>query len=98
MNPTGTWNIAMKTPMGNEEAKLELAATGDVLSGRLSGPQGEEDIVDGVVNGNALSWNVKLKKPMKMTLKFTVDVDGDSMTGKVKLGIVGSGEVTGTRA
>jgi aerobic carbon-monoxide dehydrogenase large subunit len=88
----------MKTPMGNQEAKLQLEAAAGVLSGRMSGPQGEEDISDGVVNGNALSWNVKLTKPMKMTLKFTVDVNGDNMTGKVKLGIMGSGEVTGTRA
>jgi aerobic carbon-monoxide dehydrogenase large subunit len=98
VNPDGTWNVAMKTPMGNQEAKLQLEAAAGALSGRMSGPQGEEDIQDGVVNGNALSWSVKLTKPMKMTLKFTVDVDGDNMTGKVKLGPMGSGEVTGTRA
>ena len=40
----GSWNIIMKTPMGDREAKLTLAQDGDSLSGEMeSGRQHHAD-------------------------------------------------------
>jgi len=35
---------------------------------------------------------------MKITLKYDIAVDGDALTGKVKMGIFGSAKLTGRRA
>jgi hypothetical protein len=35
---------------------------------------------------------------MPMTLEFTATVDGDAITGTVKLGAFGEAEISGTRA
>jgi carbon-monoxide dehydrogenase large subunit len=34
---------------------------------------------------------------MKMTLKYAITVEGDQLTGKVKLGMFGSAKLTGER-
>lgn len=94
----GTWNTTMNTPMGNQQGTLTLATEGDSLTGKLAGPQGEIDIVDGQVDGDVLTWKAKLTSPMPMTLEFDAKVDGDSISGNVKLGAFGNATFSGTRA
>ena len=45
-----------------------------------------------------LAWKASLTSPMPMTLEFSATVDGDSMSGNVKLGAFGNATFTGTRA
>jgi carbon-monoxide dehydrogenase large subunit len=40
---------------------------------------------------------MKVTKPMPVTLKYNVEVDGDRMAGKVKLGMMGTAKLTGER-
>ena len=94
----GTWNIEVNTPMGKQLADVLVEAKGDTFTGTIAITQGESPITDGQVDGNKLSWSVKIDQPMPMTLEFQVEVNGDAMTGFVKLGMFGSSAVKGTRA
>jgi hypothetical protein len=98
MSADGTWNTTINSPMGAQNGTMTLATDGGTLTGKLSGAQGEIEIEDGSVDGNNLSWKASMTAPMPMTLEFTATVDGDEITGDVKLGAFGNATFTGTRA
>ena len=98
MSADGTWNTTMNTPMGAQNGTMELKTDGASLSGTLTSPQGTIELEDGTVDGDALTWKAAITTPMAMTLEFSATVDGDSMSGDVKLGAFGNATFTGTRA
>lgn len=98
MSADGTWNTIMNTPMGAQNGTMEIATDGATLTGKLSGPQGDIDLTDGTVDGDSLTWKAAITTPMAMTLEFTATVDGDEISGNVKLGTFGDATFTGTRA
>jgi len=98
MSANGTWNTTINTPMGAQNGTLELNVDGSDLSGKMSSPQGEMAIENGTIDGNTLSWKAAITAPMPMTLEFSATVDGDAITGTVKLGAFGEAEFSGTRA
>ena len=98
MSADGTWNTTMNTPMGAQQGTLELKTDGSTLTGTLSGAQGTIELKDGVADGDSLSWKADITTPMAMTLEFTATVDGDSISGNVKLGAFGDASFSGTRA
>lgn len=98
MSADGTWNTTMNTPMGVQKGTMELTTDGATLSGTLTGPQGEIKLEEGTVDGNSLTWKASITSPMAMTLEFTATVDGDEMSGDVKLGAFGNATFSGTRA
>lgn len=93
----GSYDVTTKTPMGDQKGTLTLASDGDSLTGSLSGDQGTIDISDGKINGEELTWNASITSPMPMKLEFTAQVDGDEISGSVKLGMFGSAQFSGTR-
>ncbi len=98
MSADGTWNTTMNTPMGAQNGTMELTTDGATLSGKLSGPQGDIELEEGTVDGDSLSWKASITSPMAMTLEFSATVDGDEMSGDVKLGAFGNATFSGTRA
>ena len=98
MSADGTWNTTMNTPMGAQQGTLELKTDGSVLTGTLSGAQGTIELTDGAADGDSLSWKADITTPMAMTLEFSATVDGDSISGNVKLGAFGNASFSGTRA
>ncbi len=98
MSADGTWNVTMKGPMGERAATLKLATDGDVLSGTLESPEGNQEVSEGKVDGNDLTWTINMTQPMQMKLGFTGTVDGDKISGKVSLGSFGEATFEGTRA
>ena len=40
---------------------------------------------------------MKVTKPVSLTLKYDLQIDGDKMTGKVKMGFFGTAKVSGER-
>ena len=98
MSGTGTWNVTMNTPMGAQQGVLDLKIDGDSLTGTMSGAQGSMALSDGCVDGDKLTWKAAMTQPMPMTLEFSATVDGDAISGQVKLGAFGNATFSGARA
>ena len=98
MSADGSWKVTINSPMGAQQATLNLVTNGSELSGSMAGPQGTQEFSGGTVDGNTLTWTVKMTSPMPMELATTATVDGDAISGKVKLGAFGEATFSGTRA
>ena len=97
MSADGNWKITLKTPMGPEEMQLSVVTAGETFKGTVTGRMGE-NVVDGQITGDTLTWSEDITQPMPMTLQFKAVVKGDDMTGDVKLGSFGTASLTGVRA
>ncbi|MFT4025949.1 MAG: xanthine dehydrogenase family protein molybdopterin-binding subunit [Novosphingobium sp.] len=93
----GQWHVTMKPPMGPQQ---EMTATfhtdGGKLTGSLAAPEGTQEFT-GTAEGNRLKWEMKITQPISMTLKYDITIEGDQLSGKCKLGIMGSAKVSGER-
>ena len=96
MSADGVWKITITTPMGPQEVTATITTSGDSFTGRTEGRLGSQEIT-GKVAGDTLTWSADITKPMPLTLEFDAKVDGDKMTGNVKLGAFGSAPLNGTR-
>lgn len=98
MSVAGKWKVIIKGPTGPEHTILELQ---DVGSGKLTGAQtgkgATTEITDGRLDGKNISWVNKVTKPMKIKVKFNGLVDGDSISGKAKPGLLPACKFTATR-
>jgi hypothetical protein len=99
MSVAGTYECVVKSPLGDQKSTIvvNLGEDGTSWTGTNSGPQGSADITDGKVDGNTLTWSMKMTVPMPMTLEGSATVDGDTVTGSVKAGAFGSFPLSGTR-
>ena len=94
MSIVGTWNTTMNTPMGAQQATLTLNEDG---TGKMAGAQGDMEVTDGNIDGDAAQWKAAITAPMAMTLEFDAKAEGDNITGSVKLGAFGNATFEGTR-
>ena len=92
----GKWKITIKTPMGDKSGVLELFVTGKTLSGSLSDADHHVAISDGKIEGNKLSWQAKISKPMRLRFKFTATVEEDRISGAARH-MLGTATFSGTR-
>ena len=77
---------------------FEITELDGVITGVASSDAESVDFIGAVADGNRLTWTQAVTTPMKLTLKFDVTVDGDSMTGTSKAGILPASKVYGGRA
>src|SRR6201994_4657639 len=94
----GNWNITMSTPMGDRQATLSLKSSGGALTGTQAAEGNSAEIFDGTTAGDDVAWKVSITNPMPLTLEFTGKVSGDSISGEMGIGPMGSFPFTGTRA
>jgi hypothetical protein len=98
MSVDGSYKITINSPMGSRDATLTLAADGDSLSGKMDGQDGVQEFTGGTASGNDVTWTMELTKPMPMKLECSGTVDGDAISGTVKLGAFGEASFSGNRA
>ena len=96
MSADGAWKITVNTPMGPQEVTATITTSGDSFTGKTTGRMGDQDIA-GKVSGDTLTWSADITQPMPLKLDFDVKVEGDKMTGNVKLGAFGNAPLTGER-
>jgi hypothetical protein len=96
-NVDGSWNTVVSSPMGDQSAVLTVKSSGDTFTGTWAGAMGTDEIKDGKVDGDQLTWKADVTVPMPMTLDCSATVDGDSMSGTVTAGAFGSFPLKGTR-
>ncbi|PZA09243.1 hypothetical protein DNX69_24370 [Rhodopseudomonas palustris] len=94
----GNWKLTMSTPMGERQADLTLKADGGTLTGTQSADGDAGEIFDGTVSGDDVAWKLSITNPMPLTLSYTGTVSGDSMSGEMGIGPMGSFPFTGTKA
>jgi hypothetical protein len=92
-----SWELTLSTPMGPQVMTAQILRSGGSFSGTVaSGEMGVKDI-SGRISANRLTWTVSLTKPVSIKLSFDAQVEGDNMTGTVKLGMFGKAGLTGKR-
>lgn len=96
-NFQGKWDTTISTPIGDLSVLLDLSSE----DGRIVGTAKQGDNIatldNAVLKGNQLKWSMKVTKPMRLTLKFIVSVDGNNMYGEAKAGMLPSSKLMGHR-
>lgn len=90
----GTWALTINTPMGTQVVVLDLADdhTGVARYGSDSVP-----LENVRVTGNSVTCDVRITRPMALTLKCAVTVDGDTASGSASAGFFGTFALAGSR-
>lgn len=88
----GIWAVTIHGPTGPQETILELVDTDGALGGTQSAMGQVEKIVEISFDSASgdLMWVNKIKKPLPLSLKFQGQLEGNTMSGKVATGIMGS--------
>ena len=87
----GEWQMSFVSPNGPQELTMYLTQEGPRLSGHISSEFGEY-IVRGSLDGDDIkfSWSV-YEQGKEVLFAVTGKLDGESITGSIKLGNVGTG-------
>ena len=97
MGIDGAWKLVLATPMGPQPMVAHFEVSGDRVTGRLEADQGSQAF-SGTLSGDQVAWEMKVTRPMSITLKYALVFAGDSVTGKCKMGLFGTAKVRGERA
>jgi len=97
MSIDGDWDVVIKSPLGDLKSLLTLHADGTALTGSERGAGAANEVKDGKISGNVLTWNINVTTPMKMNVEIEVTVDGDKFAGTAKAGMFGKFPITGTK-
>lgn len=97
MSFAGNWRIAIATPIGEQVVDLRISDRNGILAGTAT--QGDEtvEMADLVADGDEIGWSQRISKPMRLTIKFALTRDGDTLSGSARPGILPKSAVTGTR-
>jgi hypothetical protein len=76
----GSWSLVISTPRGDRPATLALEQDGSTITGRLD----EVPIEDGTWANGTLTFSAQLTEPVKVKVKCTMRIEGDSMAGTAK--------------
>ncbi|MEQ6335029.1 hypothetical protein [Sphingobium sp. MK2] len=96
-NVAGIYDCVAKSPVGDQKSVLTVIVDGDIFTGSNAGAMESMEIENGKVEGNRLTWDMRMTMPMPMKLECQATVDGDTLTGTIKAGMFGAMEMSGTR-
>ncbi len=98
MSVEGIWDLSISTPIGRIKAVIELRTDDDgALTGTAHGTGEHVPLTDIALNGDQLTWNQAIAKPLRLNLAFTVTLTDDTLTGTSRAGRLPTSRVTGTR-
>lgn len=93
----GEWDTTISTPIGKLSVLLNLYSE----DGRLCGTakQGEDiALLENLeIEDSLLKWSMLSAKPVRLNLKFSVAIHGDSMSGEAKAGMLPASKLVGHR-
>ncbi|MET4783275.1 hypothetical protein [Glaciihabitans sp. UYNi722] len=95
----GRWALQMRTPIGS--IKAEMTFTGDAYGfagtavGKTETVELQNIRVVTDVDGEHVTWNQTITKPMRLNLEFDVIIAGDDMHGHSRAGRLPKSIVTG---
>jgi len=93
----GKWKGDMKTQNGDMlEINFNFQVNGEKLTGTVANTYGEEQITEGVVKGDAISFII-LAGGGQFKLTYKGKVEGEDIKFHVTIGDIGDGELTAKR-
>jgi hypothetical protein len=93
----GTWNLNVETRAGTGTPTLVIVQDGEKLTGTYTGRFGTSPIT-GTLNGNAIEFSFTASGPMGAAeVTYSGTVDGNSMSGSMKMGEMSGGSFTGKK-
>jgi hypothetical protein len=94
---SGRWKGDMKMPDGgNLEINFNFQVNGEKLTGTVTNTYGEEQITEGSVKGDAISFII-LAGGGQFKLIYKGKIVGDELKFNVTIGDIGEGELTAKR-
>jgi hypothetical protein len=83
MSIDGTYQVTVKTPLGKQKGKLNIASSGNTFSGSLETGSGATHFSGGLIDGDTLRWQAETKTPMgAFEVSYTATIDGSRITGE----------------
>ena len=92
----GRWAIVIQSPMGPQNAVMDLNVDGNVITGTVKAEQGSVDVKGAVKDGRA-TFEGKASMPMPITVGYDVTVRDGELVGDNSNGPFGTFPITGTR-
>ena len=92
----GKWEVTVTSPMGAQKITMELATSGAVLSGTMTGAMGSAPI-SGTANGDTLSFASNITTPFPINIEVSGKAEGDALNGSVKTQGFGTFPMKGER-
>jgi len=89
---SGKWKGNLKGPNGDLETAMDLKIDGEKLTGTVTNMYGEEQITEGVVKGDDVSF-VVLAGGGQFKIVYKGKVEGDQVKFHVTIGDFGDGEL-----
>ncbi|MGO4538269.1 DJ-1/PfpI family protein [Paenibacillus sp. 2TAB19] len=95
----GVWEATIATPVGKLAVTFHIATRdGGIIGTAKQGDEAAVSFVDPVLIGNRLSWTQRVTKPMKLNLKFIVEMDGSNrLIGTAKAGVLPASRVVAVK-
>jgi hypothetical protein len=90
----GVWELTMQTPQGEMTRDATFTQEKDVIKMTMEGPMGEMK-GEGTVKENEVQWTINMSTPNgDFALIFKAKVDGETMTGEIQMGDMGTSTFT----
>lgn len=93
----GTWDLTIATPIGHIAVSLDLTENNDSITGFARSDSETVPLTEATLTGNRLIWKQAIRKPIRLNLSFDVIVDGESLTGVSRAGMLPASRVVGKR-
>jgi hypothetical protein len=97
LDMNGKWKGTMTTPNGDLEVTMVFKVDGEKLTGTVGNTYGEEQITEGVVKGDDVSFIV-LAGGGQFKIVYKGKVTGEDIKFKVTVGDFGDSDMTAKRA
>lgn len=95
---TGTWDAAIATPIGTQSVVFDIRSdAANSLSGTATDKHGTVEMQYLCFDGKRLTWMQHVTRPLRLELRFDIDVDRNSMQGIAKAGPLPASRVTAKR-
>jgi hypothetical protein len=87
---TGTWDMSVESPRGTMTLTSTFKQEGEKLTGTQSSEMGEMAL-EGTVKGADIAFAIVIDmQGQQMTITYVGKIDGESMTGTIEFGGMGS--------
>lgn len=95
---TGKWAAEFETQIGQQKYTFDLKAEGATLTGKATSPRGTQDIKEGKVSGDVITFVEMVDaQGQQLRVEYTGKVSGDEMKLTRKVGDFGQSEATAKR-